>query len=415
MSTLKNWANQIINISQKYLKTDVRYILSGGFWLIFGQIASTLFSFGLSIGFAHFLSKESFGTYKYILSVAGLLGAFTLTGLNNAVIQTVARGNEAIINDGYRISLKWSVFFVVGSFLGAIYYFLNDNLLLAFSMIVIGVFSPFLNSASIYSAYLQGKKDFKTNGLYGIIRGSLPAIALFVAILLTNNPFYIIIVYFASNTLIISLLYHWTVKKFKPNNLKDEQTIPFAKHSSIINIFSGISDKLDSILLFHFIGPIQVAIYTFATAIPENINGMIKNILPLAIPKFSENTNDSARKSVIPKMIRLTGILVVISALYILLTPFIFKYIFPKYIEAIFFSQIAGLSILINGTLPVAFFESQLAVKEKYILSVVSNVIKIPLLFIGAAYFGIMGIIVAKLLSKLVGLFTSIFLIKKMK
>lgn len=415
MTLMQKWADYLIEVIQKYAKTDARYLLRGGFWLVLSQMASTLFSLGLSIAFAHFLSKETFGTYKYVLSLAGLFGAFTLTGLNNAVIQTIAHGNEQIVRDGYKISLRWSVFFAAGSLAVSVYYFLNHNFLLAFSILIIGIFSPFLNSASIYPAYLQGRRDFKTNGIYGIIRSFFPTLALFTTVLFTNNPLFLIFVYFASNTVVITLLYHWTVARFKPNNLKDEQTIPFAKHSSIINVLSIVSDKLDSILLFHFIGPVQVAVYTFAMAIPENINGMVKNILPLAIPRFAAGKQKNVRDSILSKTLRLTAILVIISATYIFIAPYIFRYIFPKYMEAVFYTQIIGLSILINGALPVAFFESQLAVKEKYTLSLASNLLKIPLLFLGAVYFGIMGVIIAKLVSKLFGLVLSLLLVKRMR
>ncbi len=416
MTFVKRYSDSLIELGQKYLKTDIRYLLNGGFWLVFGQVASTLFSLGLSIAFAHYLSKEAFGTYKYVLSVAGLFGAFTLTGLSNAVIQTIARGNEGIVKYGYRISLKWSIFFVVGSLGVSGYYFLNNNILLAYSILFIGIFSPFLNSASIYSAYLQGRKDFRTNGLYSVIRGLLPALALFITVLFTNNPLVLIFVYFAANTTVITFLYQLTIKKFKAVEVSsDDQTIPFAKHSSVINVLAIIADKLDSILIFHYLGAVQVAIYTFAMAIPENINGMLKNLLPLAIARFSSGRRDHIKDSIFSKMFRLTGFLILISLAYILVAPYIFKFIFPKYMDAVFYTQIIGLSIIINGALPIAFFESQLAIKEKYILSIASNLVKIPLLFLGVIYFGIVGVIVAKLISKVFGLTLSLILVKRMR
>ena len=61
---------------EKYLKTDLVYLSRGGFWLSIGQGVAMLSGFFLSTAFANLLPKESFGTYKFILSGVAILGIF---------------------------------------------------------------------------------------------------------------------------------------------------------------------------------------------------------------------------------------------------------------------------------------------------------------------------------------------------
>ena len=78
--------------SEKYIKTDMVYLARSGFWLLFGQGTTLLSVLALSIVFANFLPKETYGTYKYILSLTGIFSIFTLPGMTTALIRATARG-----------------------------------------------------------------------------------------------------------------------------------------------------------------------------------------------------------------------------------------------------------------------------------------------------------------------------------
>ncbi len=414
MYGLERQVHRFLRWTEHFFKTDMVYLVRGGFWLSFGQLASAFFSFFVSIVFANYLSKETFGIYRYIISAAALLGAFTLTGIGNAAIQAIARGHEKIIRDGFALSLRWHIFFIIASFAAAVYYYFNGNLTLAFLFLIAGSFSPIINSASIYASYLQGKGEFQRNGIYNIARGAFPSFFLIIGATLFDDPIAIALIYFVSNATIVYWLHQQTIEKLRPNNSKDEKTIPFAKHSSLINVLSIVSDKLDSVLLFQNIGAAELAVYTFAIAIPETLNGFVKNLIPLALPKFAARDKNETQNALLQKMLRVLLVLIPLTAIYILLVPFVFKWFFPHYLESIIYAQLWGLSLLINGALPIAFFESQMAIKEKYILSIVSNVLKIGLIIFGVLTYGILGAIAAKLIAKVFGLFLAIFLIRRM-
>ena len=91
MLDLRNYLYQTLRKGESLFKTDMIYLAKGGGWLVFGQAIATFLGFFVSIAFANLISKESFGIYKFVLSMAGIVGAFSLTGLGVAVTQSVAQ------------------------------------------------------------------------------------------------------------------------------------------------------------------------------------------------------------------------------------------------------------------------------------------------------------------------------------
>src|SRR5689334_12787395 len=80
MKALMARAERLLRWSERYMKTDMVYLAKGSFWLTLGQVAASASGLLLVIGFANLLPKEVYGTYKLILSLAGIIASFSLTG-----------------------------------------------------------------------------------------------------------------------------------------------------------------------------------------------------------------------------------------------------------------------------------------------------------------------------------------------
>ncbi|MES2223534.1 MAG: oligosaccharide flippase family protein [Patescibacteria group bacterium] len=407
--------NSLLDKIEIFLKTDIRYLLSGGFWLTAGQVTASLSSFLLSIAFANLLSKETFGQYKYVISLFGIIGALSLSGLTTSITQSVARGFEGVLVRSFWMSMRWGWLLTITSFGIAIYYYTLGNIPLTVSMMLVGVFSPLLYSALFYKSFLNGKKEFKTLTLYGIYYNIIPVLCMVGVVFFTDNVNAVVFAYLCSNTLISLYFLNHVLKKYKPNNKVDPKSMIFGAHLSFVNVLDTIATYLDKILLFHFQGSIDLAIYSFAVAIPEQIRSLLKIIPSLAIPKLAEKTNDEIQRTVYHKIWKISLITLPIAILYYFAAPFIYTYIFPQYIESIAYSQIFILIILVEGGLPGAVFKAQLAVRESYIMNTVGNLIRIGMLVPFVIFFGIWGIVWARILSRYAIFFISLFLLKKMK
>jgi O-antigen/teichoic acid export membrane protein len=400
MENLRNRIYRALRRSEILFKTDMVYLAKGAFWLNFGHVSTMAVSFVLSLVLANFLTQHNYGVYKYIISLSAIVGIFSISGIKVAVTRAVARGFEGELVRGAVVSLKWGLLVTLISGFGAFYYFLNENLILAWGLIIIGVFLPLLNSAEIYNSFLNGKKDFRLISFSRIWNAIFSSLALIITTLYTQNPLALVATFYISHFLGALATYYLVFRKYKPNSLTDSETLSLAKHSSVINNFSAFADQIDSVLVFHFLGAAPLAIYNFATIVPMQLAGLIKNIGPLATPKFSQGDKEEAKKTLGEKSFKIFLSGAVMTLGYILIAPFLFKFFFPLYVASIPYSQVYSLILMISASLPVALLDAHMAIKEKYIVSSTSNVIKILFLVLGFYLFGLWGIIMGKVLGK---------------
>lgn len=415
MDRLKNYAIRLLLWLEKYTRTDMMYLAKGGFWTILAQIIVSSSTFLLAIAFAHYVSKETYGQYKYILSIASILGTFTLTGLGTAVLQSVTRGLDGTLKYAFWENIKWSAFAFLLTCGLAIYYFMHDNMALGIALLVVGSFSPFLASTNLYNSYLMAKKDFKRSAIYFNIIGNLfPAFCIFLTILLTDNPVVLVVVYFVSNTLIGLILYTRVVNIYKPNNEVDSQSLNYSKHLSFIGILGTIADNIDQILIFHYVGGAQLAIYNFAVAIPAQIKGPMKGLSGLIFPKFVERSDTEIRRGMGNKILVLFVTTLAIIVAYIFLAPYIFDLFFPKYSDSIIYSQIFSLSLFAIISIPAdSYLVAKKKIKEQYIGSISGSLIQIAILAIGVIWGGLLGLVIAQTTTKVLWGFLSITLYEK--
>jgi O-antigen/teichoic acid export membrane protein len=412
---LKQRIKDFLIWSQKYTETDMIYLAKGGFWLTLGQIISTVASFLLAIAFANLLPKETYGNYKYILSLVGILGIFSLTGMGTATTQAVARGLEGSFYSGFKEKLKFGILGSIAALGLATYYFFKGNYTLPIPLLISAIFLPLWQASGIYGNFLNGKKLFNYLVSWGTISQLISIFSLIVTLFLTKNLFWLIAVYFISGTFSTYFFYLLTQKKFQPNKKEDPKTLSFGKHLSLIDIFSQIAFYLDRILIFHYLGAAEVAIYSFAITPPEHIKGLLKNIQPLALPKFAEKDGKEIKKTIFKKMAKLFLFLLPVVILYILIAPILYRIFFPKYLTSVFYSQIFSISILSQPIffLGIIILQSQKAQRQLYQLNIFTSIIQIILLFFGVYFYGIFGAILARVISRFIGTGLSLWSIRK--
>ncbi len=406
MQSLKSRLYRLLRWSEKYTKTDMVYLASGGFWSTAAQVVSSLTVFGFAILVAHVLPKAVYGDYKYILATVALLSSFSLTGIGTAVFQSVASGFDGALREGFWQNLRWSVLIFIGAFVLAAYYFAQGNTSFAFGILIGGSLSPLLTSANIISAFLNAKKDFRRSALYiGIIETLLSVGALAIAVLFTHNPFILAAVYFLGNTLATLWIYRRILRFYKPDPARtDPGMMTYAKHLSLMGVLSTIAGNIDQVLLFHFVGPAELAIYNFAVAIPDQTKGPLKTLNTMMQAKFAARPDEEIRAGMRSKMFWLFISSIIFIILYVLLAPFIYGFFFPNYADAVLYSQIYAISMLSIAFAPAgSYLAAKKKVREQYIVNIGASVIQIAMMAIGVIFWGLLGLVVARVIIKIAG------------
>jgi len=400
--------------SQKYTKTDMIYLAKGGFWLTLGQVVSSGSSFFLAIAFANLLPKETYGVYKYVISILGILSIPTLLGISPAITQAVARGYDGSLIPAVKTKIYWGLLGSLASIILAGYYYLQSNNILAVAFLISSIFLPFMDAFSIYESFLQGKKLFGTFTKFNIISQITAVVLMLGTLFFTKNVLLLLFTYFLSWIIIRFIFFKYSLKKINANQNQDTNTISYGKHLSLMGIVSTIANGFDKLLIFHYLGAPEVAIYSIAIAPVEQIKGMIRNINFLVLPKFSQKSREEIKNTISRKIILLVIFLLFITIIYISFAPIIFKWIFPIYPESIFLSQLFALSLVTTALfMPYTALQSQIAKKELYLFNFLNPTIQICLLFIGINWGGLVGVIVARILTRFLNFFLVYLLIKQ--
>jgi len=399
MPKIKNKVKDWLLWSQKYTQTDMLYVAKGGFWLFMGQAVGFLANFLLIIIFTNWLSKETFGTYKYVLSLLGILSIPSLPGLNPAVLNAASKNEDGSFLRAFQSKLKWGFWGTAASLIVALYYFLQGNNVLAVCFLIVAFFIPFFNSFSLYDSFLAGKKKFNLQNKFNILLQIISLGALALTVFFTKNIFLILLAYFLPLNLCYIILFLFIKKKFQFNDQASKETLAFGKHLSLLGGLANLNSQIDKIILWHFLGPVALAIYSVAMMMPDKIKEILKIIGSLAMPKLVTKPTDELKKAIPKKTLQLFALAIPAMVLYILIVPYVFKWFFPQYAQYVMYSQLYALILL---AYPRILSGSVLTAKQKtkqlYIGSLILSPVYWILLLVLIPIFELWGAIISFLL-----------------
>lgn len=392
----------ILRWSEQYTRTDMIYATKGGFWLVAGKAAAFATSLLLAAAMANLIPQSVFGIYKFVLAGAGMIGAFTLSGMGGMITQSVSRGFDGTWKAGARTYLQWSVGSIALSLAVSIYYFLNDNVTLAVSFLAVALCSPLFTSSSFFLQFLFGKQDFKRGALFDIVKNVVPVLCIVGTIFIIDDPVYIVLVYFLSNILINLILTSATERIYHPQESVDPIAISYSKHLSIIGAMGKISENIDKVLVFHYLGAAQLAVYAFAQTPIAQLKLLNDIPVKLAYPKLA-TTNVQDLQSTLPrKILLLVGLMSMIVVGYVLIAPHIFKILFPAYTDAIPVTQALALSLIF---LPGSIYSDALAAnmrkRELYKAQAILPALRIGLYIALLPIYGLWGAVWATIISQM--------------
>jgi O-antigen/teichoic acid export membrane protein len=409
---VKAYTGQILRSLNEISGTDNVALVRHGFWGVFPTLTGTLTSLGLTVVYANFLPRETLGTFKFILALASSLTFLTLTGMNNAVIQAVARGARGSLSASVRLQLRWNLLYVAAGIAVAGYYLFQGNGVLAICIAILAVTLPLTQALNTFGAYLSGRKDFRAVAIFSSSSNLIYGLAIVGTLMFSYDVIPLITTHALGTLLPVACSYILVAQRDKHAITSEERQslVRFSKHLSLINVFATISKNIDRIALFHFGGPALVATYSIANAVPQRASGILAAAFPSVMPTLAQRA---------PEMIRATfyrrigqGIIVgaVATAAYWLSAPFLISMATPMYVDSTSYSR--WLSLILLLVIPYLYVGGALVgqryVRALYIQSWASHLFRIIAYPIAAMLYGLWGLIVSVLALQAFGLLTGI-------
>lgn len=403
------------NLIEKIFKIDSRYFINGGFWLLTAQGLTIIISMVGTIIFAHYLTANDFGIYRYLISLAVLFGSFSLTGVGQAILQAAAKHDTWYYAFGNRRTARFNLISSSIALSAAAYYAIFDNYLLAIGCVLIALLQPisiyFLNAL----AFLHGQKKFKEATYLQTTRSFFITLSSIAAVLITHDVLILIMVFLGCQAIAGYVSWRHTRRTVpeSPEPAKLARYHSIAIHTSLRNIIVGTAARLDAVIVFQQLGAASLATFTIATLLPEHIKGAFKNLPTLLIPRFSSRTEIDA-----PHLAKhsLKGfvLLTVFTGIVILIVPYLYEIIFPKYPEAALYTQILALAFPASiYHIHQSWLQTQKAEKALYSANVLTSGFQIIATFLGITFFGLLGAVGAKVATNYVQLFTLMYYTRK--
>lgn len=395
--------DKLVSEIDKRLQLDIRYYVRNSAYLIIVEGVTVLLGLASSIAFARLLPREIYGQYNYILSILGILAISTLTGMNTAITQAVARGYDGVLTQGTKVRIKWGFLGSIAAFSIGVYYYFNGSLPLAMCFMIAAPLLPFFYSFATFNPFLEGKKNFKEASKYQGIIKFVSVSAVIAAVYYSRDIVWIFVTYFSS-ILLLQAYFYWTTAKSIDNKNRDEAAIPFGKHMSLMNVIPTVRQHFDKIIVGALLGFSDLAIYTIAVIITEYVKRLVKIVASLIFPKVAVMEEKKAYAETKKRLAYLTIGFAAICGVGIALCPYIIPLLYSgKYLDSVFYAQLLFISIMVvtPGTILLQVLAAQKKVKSLYIVNTSFPLLEIVLLVLLIPHLGILGAVFAKLASRL--------------
>lgn len=407
----------IANFINKKFRIDAHYFLKGGFWLSVGQSLTIICGIVTTALFAHYLPEAQYGIYRYLVSLSALATALSLTGLGQSILQATSKGFLNFYKETLRINLLYSLGISVVGLFGFGYYFLQHNEILAYGCLAIAVFQPAIVTFQNSHVFLQGQKRFRESTYLVGFKTIFVSTVSVASLLFTQDVLFLFLSFIFSSALSNFLAHQFFINKIYQTTQNDffKKYLSYARHTSLRNVISLISLRIDAIIIFTQLGATQLAIYSIAIVIPEQIKASLKNLASLLIQKYANHDDKNLLLQSVPRRsVQLFCLLFFLTIIYIAIAPFLYGLLFPKYPEAIFLSQLYSLAFLTHILyIPHSILQVQMREETLYYLSTAGAVFLIALMLILIPLYGILGAIISTLTYRLVFTFLTFVALKK--
>tara|TARA_B100000745_G_C20153107_1_gene395258 strand:+ start:3935 stop:5191 length:1257 start_codon:yes stop_codon:yes gene_type:complete len=355
---------QLNSYLSKKIGTDTSYIFRHGSWLYGLQLFAALSGFVISLALTTYLTVEEFGSYRMTLSVLAIVTIFTLPGVSVAIVRSVAQGKQLNFSKLTKSIMLWSLLGTLVAASASFYYFYVGNWLLGSALLIIALILPMSEGFSIYVPYLRGKKEFGRSSVrQGVVR-LIQTTAVIITAIITANWVLCLLALLLSKTLVDLYFYYYTfdTKALKKEPETDE-VLTYGKKLTFTNAVVMLSEQLDKLFIWHYIGASTLAYYSIAQIIPNTLAGFSNLIPQLALPKFANRnwSNRHEQSLLLNKIKKASLALALYYFIYLQVIPVFIKFVFPDYTESIPAAYITGLVVIftpIQNLLKQVFYAS---------------------------------------------------------
>lgn len=357
---------------------------------------------GMALASTYFLartmSKDAFGEYNMVLNAIGIAGLTSLTGLNNSLMQAVARGFMGTYRSVVPVAFGSSFLGSLGLLVMSGWYLADSQSQIALGFLAAAVLFPLAYGLTQWKSVVIGQERFHElllhdGGSSVLTYGSVIATVFFWP---GNYVFPLLV------TLLVPAICNLIITALKYRQIPfdagvEHQNIRYGIRTTLYSGLGAIGSNLDRVLVFSFISPAALALYIAASRIPDLLAGAMQDVSAVIAPRLAKHESYTKRVDRIFTVISMIYGLAIFALAFLaipLLIPFLFG---DNYADAIPYAQALTCSVAIGNqaNMRFRFIRSRIDERGFRDITLFSSAVRLVAFVALVPAFGIIGAIVA--------------------
>lgn len=353
---------------------------------------------GMGLASTYFLvrsmSKDAFGEYNMLLNAIGIAGLTALTGLNNSLMQAVARGFLGTYRAVVPIAFGSSFLGSLGLLVMSGWYMVDAQNQIAFGFLAAAVLFPLAHGLTQWKSIVIGQERFNELLLHDGVNSVLTYGSVIASVFLWPGNYLLPLVL----TLLVPAIYNLAITASKYRQIPfdagvEHQNVRYGIRTTLYSGLGAIGSNLDRVLVFSFMTPAALALYVAASRIPDLLAGAIQDLSSVMAPRLAKHDSYTKRVDQIFTVISIAYGLA-IFALAFLVIPWLVPFLFgSSYADAVPYAQALTCSVAIGNqaNLRFRFIRSRIDERGYREIMLFSSAVRLGAFLALVPPFGIIG------------------------
>ncbi|MFA0079702.1 flippase [Vibrio artabrorum] len=395
-------------------------------WLLLEKLFRMIIGLLVVVWVTRYLGPEQFGVFSYSQSFVAIFTVVASLGLDAIVVKELVQKNydkEDVLGTSFILKLAASIFVISFSIITA--YALNSysETLLYIAIISLGII---FSSFNVIDFYFQSEVKSKYVVFSNITVILVSSIVKICCILLEKPLIYFVLISLLDSMLFVFLLLNFyirkkatNIKKWKFNKALAKLMLIQSTPLVIAGIVNSMQMKIDTLMISHYLGSIQVGYYSAAVKLSEVWFGVGVVICNSLFPAIIKAKNIS-KESYDHKMIKLyqwltAGALIVSVVVYFISDNIIYILYGSEFTSA---SSVLSIHIFSSifvfmGVASGRWLVNEHLTKISFYRNIIALIVNLILNIVLIQTVGIEGAAIASLISYIVGFYLFDILIVK--
>lgn len=333
-----------------------RPILEEGALLWVANLAAVGAGFLVPLALARLSTQADYGRFSFATALLATSSILTLPGLNLAITQGAARGQDGTLRVALRSRLRGALLMaVVVALAGAAIAWYADRTT-GFALILASLLAVPAYGLDSASAFFNGRRRFAALSLLIVAAAAVPAVAV-AALLLAGAPIPAVLAGYLAALALVNAVSLRSARRLVRNDDVDPAAIRYGRRMTWISSIGAVQFYLDRLVVGSSLGFADLALYSAAKLFQQGLKATWTAVNQLLFPRLAAATDSSsarvmAWRALVPVWVGF----VLLGAVTAALAPFIVSYLLgADYLGSVTPARLLILAVLVG--IPGAQFE----------------------------------------------------------